>query len=329
MIPRIIQRLVGSFTPQAYKDWVEKNLTYADISMSFENFIGLAYLYSLAFQIVSIIIYIVFLSATLLPVFLVSAAVFAISFALFHLFIVMIADSRSKAAEEVLPDMLRLMALNLKSGMTSDRALLLAARPEFGIMENEIKGVARKVISGIPIEVALQDLIGKIKSKILERTMRLITEGLKKGGQLAILLEQIAEDIVRIKSLRKEIAAQVSMYAIFIFFSVGIGAPLLYSVSTTLVETMTKITSVINPQEFPVTEQLGVVQFTKIDVDITFLIIYQVVALVLTSVFGGLLIGLLRDGSEKSGIKVIPVLLLISFTILFITRFLLHKLIIL
>jgi flagellar protein FlaJ len=185
-------------------------------------------------------------------------------------------------------------------------------------MESEIKNVAKKVISGIPVESALRDITKKIKSKMLERTFKLITEGLEKGGELASLLDQLADDIVNTNVLKKEVAAQVGMYAIFIFFAAGIGAPLLYSVSTTLIQSMVKISSMTNLQPVPQT-QVGTIQLKKIEIDVNMLIIYELSALAVTSLFGGMLIGLLKEGTEKAGIKIVPILLVLNFVIFFVT----------
>jgi flagellar protein FlaJ len=318
MKSNILFRIYTRFGTEGYKNWVKKNLAYADISWSVEKFVALAYLYSFSFQIASIILSTVFFSLSGILAFIISAIVFVVVFAIFHLTLIVIADNRAKAVEQVIPDMLKLMSMNLKSGMTVDRALLLSARSEFGIMESEIKNVAKKVISGIPVESALRDITKKIKSKMLERTFKLITEGLEKGGELASLLDQLADDIVNTNVLKKEVAAQVGMYAIFIFFAAGIGAPLLYSVSTTLIQSMVKISSMTNLQPVPQT-QVGTIQLKKIEIDVNMLIIYELSALVITSLFGGMLIGLLKEGTEKAGIKIVPILLILNFVIFFVT----------
>lgn len=330
MRPNVFLRIISKLGATGYGKWVKTYLVYANVEWPFENFVALAFLYSLgiAFNIFTIIFLVLFLGFSLIVAYLASLAIFLLSFTVFHLYLVMTADKRAKAADEALPDMLRLMALNLRSGMTTDRALLLSARPEFGIMEDEIKSVAKKVISGSSVEDALQNILKRINSKTLDRTIKLIVEGLKKGGALATLLEQLSDDIVHVKTLKKEIAAQVGMYAMFILFAAGIGAPLLYSVSTFLIQTMTKITSTLNVQNAPAAQsQLGAIQFKRINVDVNLLVGYEVAALMITAVFGGLLMGLLREGNEKAGIRFIPILLILNFTVFFAIRLLLANVI--
>ena len=57
-----------------------------------------------------------------------------------------------------------------------------------------------------------------------------------------------------------------------------------------------------------------------IQVSQEFLIWFSVAAIVITTTFGGLLIGLIGSGKEKAGIKYIPVLMIISLIIFYITR---------
>ena len=64
-----------------------------------------------------------------------------------------------------------------------------------------------------------------IKSSDLERTIDLIIEGIRGGGQLVALLEENANDIRRRQAMKKEIKANTMMYAIFIAFAGCLGAP--------------------------------------------------------------------------------------------------------
>ena len=44
-------------------------------------------------------------------------------------------DGRKTKLEVMLPDYLQITSANLRSGIALDRAMLLAARPEFGFLE--------------------------------------------------------------------------------------------------------------------------------------------------------------------------------------------------
>jgi len=252
------------------------------------------------------------------------------TFFLFHssidAIISLIGDKRGKFAEEILPDALQLMAGNIRSGLTPDRAILMSARPEFGILEKEIKNAGKKAVAGGSLEEALLEISKKIKSRIVERTFKLIVEGLKKGGELADLLEHTAEDIRTLKDLKKEISAQVTMYAIFIFIAIGIAAPLLFAFSSHLVETMSEISSKLKLEEAISYGKIYGLRFGVVKISTQFLRIYSFASLSIVSIFGSLLIGLLREGSEKAGLKYIPLLLLLTFSLFYISKYLIASL---
>jgi hypothetical protein len=120
--------------------------------------------------------------------------------------------------------------------------------------------------------------------------------------------------------LKKEVQAYVMMYAIFIFFAAGIGAPLLYGISSFLVETMKTIGGNVKVQA-GFTGNLRLISFQEININQNFLILYSLSALGITSFFGGMLMGLIQEGSEKAGLKYIPILFLVSLSIFFVVRF--------
>src|SRR3989442_12692962 len=85
--------------------------------------------------------------------------------------IAMMADRKAEFIEKVFPDALQLMSANIRSGLTPDRALLLAARPEFGALETEIKRAAKEALTGKPLEEAMMEIPKRMGSKIVVRTI--------------------------------------------------------------------------------------------------------------------------------------------------------------
>jgi len=205
--------------------------------------------------------------------------------------------------------------MNIKSGMTTDRALIMTARPEFGPLKKELANAGKEILAGKPIKHALLGITYHIKSKVLDRTIHLIIEGIESGGELSNLLQQTAEEIQSTKLIQDEIRANVLMYSIFIFFAAGIGAPLLFGISTHLVGTI--------GQQFSTFQIAGLEQqpiTTSIQIKPEFLVTFALLSLTITSLFGGLIIGIVKGGNEKMGVKFIPVLLIISLFVFFAVR---------
>lgn len=318
---------IHRIAPKRYRKWIESYLKYSNIRITPEMYVGFSLLYgiSLAFASIFLVLFGILPRPYLLPLFFGVLVSFE---AFMHGILIVISDTRAKIVEEILPDVLRLLAANLRSGLTIDKALLVSARPEFGPVERELKTASKETLSGVTIDNALMKISDTFNSKILVRAIELLAEGISRGGNLPALLENLSDDIRQMKTLKKEITALVTMYVIFIFFASGIGAPLLYAVSGYLVQTLGKMGGGVKAQE-----ALGMVGGStlpitgfQINIEPEFLDTYSLIAMAITSIFGGILIGLVQEGSERAGLKFIPILLLLSLGIYFASKILVIKL---
>jgi pilus assembly protein TadC len=320
-----LREKLAFFTPRRYKEFLKKQMIYAGMKEEItERFIGFSFFFTIFLGFV--IAFDLWLVGFGLLGIISGMATGIILLILIQVSIILIADSRAAEIENVLPDALQLMAANVRAGMTIDRAIWLSARPEFGVFEEEIRRAGAKTIGGKPIKVALMEMSSRIKSNLLEKTFRLVIEGIESGGELAHLLEETANNARTVQSLKKEIKSSVTTYSIFIFFAAVLGAPTLYAISLFFVEIMTKLWS---------PKMLGGVAATgsamgggmlsragapTIGVDQLFW--FAVSSIMLTTFFGGLIIGLIQTGREKNGVKFVPVLMIGALFMFFITQFL-------
>ncbi len=305
-------------SPKRYRTWIEKHINYCDFTVSPINLIGFLTLFGLLLGFSLGFILYVFNIVGVQGFIIAWATTFILFEILGHLTLVFIADSRANFVQEILPDALQIISANIRSGLTTDKAILTSARPEFGPLEKELRKAAKETLSGKSIEEALRGISVKIKSKILDKTIGLIIEGLSKGGSLTSLFDSIADDTRQARILRSEIKSYVMMYGIFIFFAAGIGAPLLYSVATYLVETMTRIGGAVNMESLVGSvsgTSISVLTFKATSITPGFLRMYSYLAILVTTFFGSMLIGLVQEGSEKAGLRFFPVLLGIAFAV--------------
>ena len=240
-----------------------------------------------------------------------------------YLFFMLIADSRANQIEKVLPDALQLISANVRAGMTIDRAIWLSARPEFGVLEEEIKMVGARTMGGKSLKIAFTEMTKTVKSKILDRTVKLLLEGIESGGELGHLLEEVANNIRVTQTLKKEIKASVMTYSIFILFAAVIAAPFLFSISIFFVDTMTNLWGTASLGTATTASSMGMgSMFQKAkgpQILVSDLFWFAVAALSVSSFFGSLTIGLIQSGKEKNGLRLIPVLLIASVLILILS----------
>lgn len=310
-------RLISRFVPKRFVKNYEALLRYSHIKINAESFVGFVVSTGFLFAVASAF----FVSLKFrFPLILVFLIVFFSFEVLFYMWLVLKADKKSKFIESVLPDVLQLMSSNLRAGMTTDRALLLSAREEFGPFAVELNRLGKEISTGKEIDVALFDLATRIKSEKLEKTVFLLTSGIKSGGELSELLDQTANNLRRQKVVDEKIRSNVLMYVIFIFVAVGIGAPVLFGLSSYLVEVLTKNLSQIEiPTEGAITSSLPFA-LTTVSISVDFVIGFAILSLVTSSIMGALVLGLISKGAAKYGVRLIPVLVIVSVSIFFIVR---------
>jgi flagellar protein FlaJ len=316
------------FTPRKYKEFLKKQMVYAGIREEVtDKFIGFSFFFTIFLGLV--IAFDLWLIGFGLIGIILGIGTGVILLVLIQVAVMLIADSRAAEIEKVLPDALQLMAANVRAGMTVDRAIWLAARPEFGVFEEELRRAGAKTVGGKTIKVALMEMADKVKSDLLEKTFRLVIEGIESGGELAHLLEETANNARNTQSLKKEIKSSVTTYSIFILFAAVLGAPALYAISLFFVETMTRLWS---PQMLGGTKVTGssmggmgggfMSKAGAPTITTNQLFWFAVSSIILTTFFGALIIGLIQTGREKNGIKFIPALTLGALAMFFIFQFL-------
>ena len=133
------------------------------------------------------------------------------------------------------------------------------------------------------------------------------------------MLEQTAKNLRQEYIIDSRIRANVMMYVIFIFVAVCFGAPMLFGLSSFLVEVLTKNLMAIQLPETMMTSLP--ISFTKVNVSSNFVILFAVIFLITSSILGAFILGLISKGRERDGIKFIPVLIVLSLTIFFLSRF--------
>ena len=227
-------------------------------------------------------------------------------------------SERVRKMEDVFPDFLQLMSSNLRAGITIDRSMLLSARPEFSPLDKEINQAGRDIATGKNIEASLRDMSKRINSEKIHKTILLIISGIRAGGNLATLLEETSVNMRERGFVEKRAASNVLMYVIFIFLAVSIGAPLLFSLSSLLVGTLTNILSGL-----PEVDASLNMPFTlsSVSISVTFIKYFSLAFIIVTDILAALTLGLVSKGEEKEGIKYIIPLLIISISVFFIVRF--------
>ncbi len=228
-------------------------------------------------------------------------------------------DGRKTKMESMLPDYFMLTAANLRSGIALDRAMLLAARPEFSFFGDDIREMSRKLFSGETLENALGSLVARYKSNQLKHSVRMMIESIRYGGAMADLLNQLSKDIRAQQLSQKEISSQMLMYSIFVLFAGLIAAPVLYGLTSQMITVTTSVWKGIlqqNPNGLPTTgvsflkpspPQITAAQYQE----------FSLIAIAIITAFSSLIMSAISSGSALKGMRYLPIFIIVGIVIYF------------
>src|SRR3989344_240042 len=326
MVLLTVYKRISAFFPRSLVKATSKLLLQGGFDeLDARTFLGFALFVSVSGALTAFFLAPVFFEEKLIHL---AAALFAFAFslALFYLFLSMRVDSRSRKIEEILPVALQMISANIRAGMTLENAVWSSARPEFGAFTTEIKRMSADAFGGVPISQTLGDLPKRVNSPLLDRAIRLIIEGIVLGGEMAKLLDEVAEDIRSTQLLQKEIAVSTTTYAIFIVFAAVIASPLLFSVSTYYTVLTEKIiekqasSGNQNTEEFMRAAQTQGLsglpglsgQKSESGIKASDIKNFAIASISLTSLFAALILGMIREGKATRGLKYAPIFLLVG-----------------
>ena len=244
-----------------------------------------------------------------------------IGYAGVFLLIKLAAVSRTRKLEESLPDALELVATNMKSGLTIENALVDSSRPEFGELSALLKRAAKQMFSGKSFEKAMQNASDMIDSELFNRTIWLLTEGMRKGGSIGELLLRISNDLRSESAMKKEINANISIYITLILISSTFGAPLLFGAGTVVAEMMTSQANNISTTTNTVKNAPGFISIfagsaqNQERISPEMISLLSLASLTVTSFFAGILIGIIKYNKESEGMKYFLPMLVVSILI--------------
>lgn len=316
----------------------ERMIRNAGYNQSAEAFVGflvivvgllslLAFFLMMNYSVAYSFLVAIFGPALYLPEFVLWAITFIVAVAgvsfsvwiLVWVFLLLRIEARKNAVEAALPDFLSLIAANVRSGMTVDQAMWYAAKPEFGILSIEVKGIIKSSFSGEPFEKALDRLSTRFNSKVLERTVLLVKQAMATGGEVAEILEITSEDAREVAIQRKDIASTLLVYVIFLVFASTFGTPFLFSVANKLIVVLGMAFSYLPSGGLGAqVPQMSFIQPSAPVISPGEFQWFSIATIFITCLIASLILGVIQTGSKTQGLKFFPFMLLLSYVVYFV-----------
>jgi flagellar protein FlaJ len=211
---------------------------------------------------------------------------------------------RQKSIEEKFLEFSRDLVENVKSGTSIGKSIINLKTRNYGPLSSHVEKLANQISLGIPLTQAMETFAKDTKNKIISRSITLISEAERSGGQIETILEAVTKSVNQIENLQKERKTAssnmvVQGYIIFFVFIV-IMLILEFKILPMLANAGLDAGGIdqgikkITPEEFAFP---------------LFLLI------TIQSIFTGLVIGKISEGSIKRGIKHSAILLAITLLI--------------
>lgn len=216
---------------------------------------------------------------------------------------------RIEAIDEKFPDLLRDIAESARAGMTLPRALVTASKGTYGALTPEIKKMAAQVEWGVSFGEALERFARRVNTPLIDRTVALVVEAQRAGGDVVDILTAASEDAREIKQIVSERNEQMKMYqvVVFIAFFVFIAVVLILSA-----QFIPAFKEAVGPAAAASGgRQVGGLQFKDFDPEDFNTLFFH--AAIVQAIGGGLVGGVLTRGQPQAGAFSIIIMLIASW----------------
>ncbi|MEK6971007.1 MAG: type II secretion system F family protein [archaeon] len=221
--------------------------------------------------------------------------------------------ARIDSIEANLPDALKQIADTLKTGSTYEYALREVAASQYGPLTEEMKKVLRKLEEGENFENSLMTLSRNVESRLVRRVITIIVDTVRAGAALADILDDIAADVREMNRIAQERKTKTVLQVIFMLAAGIVVAPFIFGMVATIIDFL------INASAQTGAKSAAALAQTQNARD---LIVFGVKGYILViAVSASLLIGIMRDGKASKSLLYIPLLLLIAYTVFYVSQF--------
>lgn len=204
--------------------------------------------------------------------------------------------------DTVFPDFVRDLAESRRAGMTFTKALMFAAKGNYGILTEEIRKISQQVSWGSSVTDALRDFSNRVHTKSIRRTISLIIEASKSGGNVAEVLDIASKDAREIKMLEAERKANMSSYVVVIYVGMFVFLAIIMILNLSFIPAMTGSGS---------QGMAGMMGGGGVNAEEVTVVFYF--ATLIQGLGSGLVAGVFEDGNFSSSVKHVFVMVLISW----------------
>jgi len=223
--------------------------------------------------------------------------------------------ARQKELEVKFLEFVRGLVENVRSGVTIPQAVLHVSNINFGALTPYVTKLANQIEWGYPLHEALTIFAKDSRNEVIKRSVTIVIEAEKSGGDMASILEAVTQSVLEVKQIkdeRKSNAYQQTIqsyiiYFMFVIIMLVLQIYLIPKISTLSADIGTGLGgSGGGLSGFG----LGAGGAKQIDFGSIFTL-----TIIIQGLFAGLLLGKFAEGDYRSGIKHSLAMIIIGYLI--------------
>jgi len=144
----------------------------------------------------------------------------------FPFFLYLIFENNTlREKESMFLEFSRNLVENVRAGTPISKAIMNVRQKDFGPLNPHVVKLSNQISLGIPIQTAFETFARDLNSSTISRSITIISESQKAGGQIENILDSVVSSVSQIEKLRKERRSSiynlvVQGYIIFLIFIV-------------------------------------------------------------------------------------------------------------
>ena len=200
-----------------------------------------------------------------------------------------------RRGEDALPELLRDLAQSKLSGLSLVDAFTLTADGEYGQLTETLRRIAALLTWGVPFERAMTLLAKEFPTPMIKRSVMIIIEGYRVGGEIGLILKVAADDAMELKTLGKRKVAEMAPYIIICYVTYFVFLAILMALYNWLIPMMVESSSAATGMP-----GMGRAIIPTIDVETPRMLFFH--CAVIQGICSGLVAGKLGSGTVIAGL---------------------------
>ncbi len=246
--------------------------------------------------------------------------VVVLSFVLFaiNIHIRVLISIRAERAEEAFPDFLYNVATNLKGGMTPLQAFFASAKPQFPVIGEEARRAYQTSLASGSLSEAFDELAKSIASPYIQNFAVFFKRAIMSGGKTAELIENYADHLRDILSLKRDLKQKTNNYVAFIFLTSALIMPFLFALAYNYISSAMHLAASLG--EIGQIEELPISFKPKISLKISDFYIMIYTYIFIAGIITSILMSLLRKGKTIYASKYVLFIWLTSILVFYLSQ---------